>query len=53
MTAFITTNLRDEADAQRVTGQALVEGYHIAFIWGAVLLALALPIAAFVIKREA
>ena len=54
VTGYLTENLRDPADAQRLTGLALVEGYHTAFFWGAMLLLAALAVAVFLInaKRE-
>ena len=54
VTGYLADNLRDPADAGRVGAQALVEGYHTAFFWGAVLLFAALLVAVFLInaKRE-
>ena len=54
VTAYLTENLRNPADTERVTGLALVEGYHVSFLAGAVLLFVALLVAAFLInaKRE-
>ena len=54
VTGYIADNLRNPADAAGVTGQALVEGYHTAFFWGAMLLLAGLLVATFLInaKRE-
>lgn len=54
VTSYVGSNLTNPSDAQRVTGLAFVHGYHVAFFWGAVLLAAALLVALLVInaKRE-
>jgi len=52
VTTFLTVNLRDPADSARVTALALVRGYHVAFFWGAVLLASALVVAVFLINAK-
>ena len=52
VTGYIADNLRNPADAASVTGQALVEGYHTAFFWGAMLLLAGLLVAAFLINAQ-
>ncbi len=54
VTAYLAENLRDPADAAPVTPLALIQGYHVAFFWGAMLLTGALLCAVFLInaKRE-
>ncbi|MBA3523240.1 MAG: MFS transporter [Geodermatophilaceae bacterium] len=52
VTNYVRDNLTDPADAARVTRLALVEGYHVSFIWGAVLLFLALLVVTFVINAK-
>ena len=42
VTAFVADNLRNPADAARLASPALIHGYHVAFVWGAALLAAAL-----------
>ncbi len=42
MTAYLTENARSAADAQRLAPQAFISGYHVAFSWGGILLAMAL-----------
>jgi EmrB/QacA subfamily drug resistance transporter len=36
---FLTANVKAPADVQRLQGDALIHGYHVAFFWAAVLLA--------------
>lgn len=52
VTAFVADNLRDPAQAQAVQAEAFLTGYHHAFFWGAVLLALALVAAAVLINAK-
>ncbi len=42
VTAFFAENLRNPADLAQVTPEALIHGYHVAFVWGAILLTVAL-----------
>jgi EmrB/QacA subfamily drug resistance transporter len=42
VTAFFVENLRNPAEIAQLTPQALIHGYHVAFVWGAVLLCIAL-----------
>ena len=42
VTAYFAANLRNPADAARLTSPALIHGYHVAFVWGAGLLTAAL-----------
>ena len=42
VTGFFADNLRNPADAARLTPPALIHGYHVAFLWGGILLACAL-----------
>jgi EmrB/QacA subfamily drug resistance transporter len=44
VTSYLADNLTGSADPKEVTGLALVHGYHVAFFWGAVLLAAALVV---------
>ncbi len=52
VTSYVGSNLSNPADTQRVTGLAFVHGYHVAFFWGAVLLAAALAVAVGVINAK-
>ena len=52
VTGYLTDNLRDPADTERVTGLAFVHGYHVSFFWGAVLLFLALLVSVFFINAK-
>jgi Na+/melibiose symporter-like transporter len=45
VSGYIVDNLRPGVDPRAVQGQALLVGYHHAFFWGAVLLAVALVVA--------
>jgi hypothetical protein len=51
VTAYLAGHLTGPADA-KVTGLALVHGYHVAFFWGAVLLAAALVVALMLINAK-
>lgn len=42
VTTYVADNLTSGADPKKVTADALVSGYHVAFFWGAMLLVLAL-----------
>lgn len=55
VTSFLAENLRNPADAARVTPLALIHGYHVAFFWGATLLTAALICAVVFVttKKEA
>ncbi|NHC14918.1 MFS transporter [Motilibacter deserti] len=50
VTAYITDNAASPADIARVQPDALVHGYHVAFVWGAVLLVAGLITAAVAIR---
>ncbi|HYO32033.1 MAG TPA: MFS transporter [Nocardioidaceae bacterium] len=54
VTNYIGENLTNPADAERITGLAFIDGYHVAFFWGAMLFVGALLVVTFVInaKRE-
>ncbi len=39
VTSFLTANVRSPQDVQRLAPEAFIHGYHVAFFWGAVLLA--------------
>lgn len=52
VTGYVADNLKSEGDRERVTFQALVEGYHAAFVWGAGLLALAWVVAIVLINAK-
>ena len=52
VTAYLTDNLTDPADAEAVGQSALIHGYHVAFFWGAMLLLAALVVAATVINAK-
>jgi EmrB/QacA subfamily drug resistance transporter len=45
VTTFLVTNVHSPADLQVQTPLALIHGYHVAFLWGAVLLTVALACA--------
>jgi EmrB/QacA subfamily drug resistance transporter len=52
VTGYLTDNLRNPADAQRLTPLAFLEGYHVAFFWGGMLLAAALAVSALLINAR-
>ena len=54
VTAYVSDNLTSPGDAAQVQGEALIHGYHVAFLWGGILLFVALAAAALLItaKRE-
>jgi hypothetical protein len=39
VTTWFTNNLKDPSQAQQLAPFAFIHGYHVAFLWGAVLLA--------------
>jgi MFS family permease len=52
VTSYFAANLRSPQDVQQVTPLALIHGYHVAFFWGAVLLAAGFLVAAFVVNAR-
>jgi hypothetical protein len=46
VTSYFAANLRSPGDAARLTPPALIHGYHVAFLWGAMLLTASLACAA-------
>jgi Na+/melibiose symporter-like transporter len=42
VTGYFADHLRNPADAAKLTPPALIHGYHVAFLWGGILLACAL-----------
>ncbi len=52
VTDYVSDNLKDPADAERITGLAFVHGYHVTFFWGGMLLILALLVSAFFINAR-
>jgi EmrB/QacA subfamily drug resistance transporter len=52
VTAFLVANVRVPSDAQRLQSEALIHGYHVAFFWGAVLLAGALVAAVLLVNAK-
>jgi EmrB/QacA subfamily drug resistance transporter len=52
VTAFLTANATSPADAQRLQPDALIHGYHVAFLWAAVLLAAGLVAAVVFINAK-
>jgi MFS family permease len=45
VTSYLADNVRSPEDAQRLAPSAFIAGYHVAFFWGAVLLAAATVVA--------
>ncbi|MDR7086954.1 EmrB/QacA subfamily drug resistance transporter [Aeromicrobium panaciterrae] len=45
VTGFLADNLAPNADPAKVTGDALIHGYHVAFFWGSMMLVVALVFA--------
>ena len=43
--AYLVDNVRQPSDVERLQGQAFLEGYQVAFFWGAMLLVAALVVA--------
>jgi Na+/melibiose symporter-like transporter len=52
VTSYFAENLTNPADAKKLTPDALIHGYHVAFFWGAVLLAAALVVALTIINAR-
>ncbi|QWZ09257.1 MFS transporter [Nocardioides panacis] len=52
VTSYFAAHLGSPQDVQRVTPLALVHGYHVAFFWGAVLLAAGWLVAVFVVNAR-
>jgi MFS family permease len=52
VTAYLTDNLTNPGDADKLIPSALIHGYHVSFFWGAVLLFAALMVAVFVINAK-
>ena len=52
VTGYFADNLRNPADAARLTPPALIHGYHVAFLWGAILLACALVTAVVLVNAK-
>jgi MFS family permease len=52
VTAYLTDNLTNPADADKLLPAALIHGYHVSFFWGAVLLFAALLVAVFVMNAK-
>ena len=52
VTAYLADHVRSAQDAQRLGPDALIHGYHVAFFWGAVLLACALVTSALLINAQ-
>ena len=52
VTSYLADNLRSPQDAQQVPPLALIHGYHVAFFWGAVLLAAGWLVAVFVVNAR-
>jgi EmrB/QacA subfamily drug resistance transporter len=52
VTAYLADHLTSSADPKQVTGLAFIHGYHVAFFWGAVLLASALVVTLVLINAK-
>jgi hypothetical protein len=52
VTDYFAANLTNPADAQRLAPLAFIHGYHVAFLWGAVIFALALVLTAVLINAR-
>ncbi|CAN5678588.1 MFS transporter [soil metagenome] len=52
VTGYLADNLRSPDDAARLTPLALIHGYHVAFFWGAVLLACGWVVATLVVNAR-
>ncbi len=52
VTTYVASHLTNPADAASVTGLAFVHGYHIAFLWGAILFFAALVVAVVLISAK-
>ena len=52
VTAYLSDNVRSPEDAERLLPLAFIEGYQVAFLWAAMLLAAALLVALFVVNAR-
>lgn len=52
VTGFLADNVRNPADAERLLPLAFLEGYHVAFFWGGVLLAAALVVSVLLVNAS-
>jgi EmrB/QacA subfamily drug resistance transporter len=52
VTAYLADHVRQPSDVQRLQGDALISGYHVAFFWGGMLLLAALVSAAVLINAK-
>ena len=52
VTSFLTANVSSAQDVQRLAPEAFIHGYHVAFFWGAMLLAGALLVALLVMNAR-
>ncbi len=52
VTGYLADNVRDPADVGRLAPLAFIEGYHVAFFWGGMLLAAALVVAVVLINAR-
>jgi EmrB/QacA subfamily drug resistance transporter len=52
VTGYLEDNVRNPQDAEKLLPLALIEGYHVAFFWGGMLLVGALIVALFVVNAR-
>ena len=52
VTAYLVSHVHSPAEAQQLVPSALIHGYHVAFLWGAVLLTAALVVAVVFINAK-
>jgi EmrB/QacA subfamily drug resistance transporter len=52
VTSFLTANVRQPQDVQSLAPEAFIHGYHVAFFWGAMLLAAAFVVALLVMNAR-
>ena len=52
VTTFLAANVSSPQDARRLAPAAFIHGYHVAFFWGAVLLAAAFVVSVFLINAR-
>ncbi len=52
VTAYLVANVTNPADMQQAIPAAYIQGYHVAFVWGAALLACALACAVFLVNAK-
>jgi EmrB/QacA subfamily drug resistance transporter len=52
VTAYLAENVRQPSDVQRLQGDALIHGYHVAFFWGGMLLVAALIAAILLVNAK-